>query len=497
MKLIFNMRIPGRIAALFSLLLIGILAGLAQQNVPVGKARPGGRGEARMPSLAFRTEVPAQPYDLILGRPTKDAVTVSVLAYAGAAGTVAYGPQPGQYTTETPLTEFPAGLPVELRLGGLQPATRYYYQLRLRPAGRSDSIVSPEYSFTTARPPGATFTFTLQADSHLDAGTEPEIYLKSLGNALAARPDFHVDLGDTFMNDKRTDYRDALPQYLAQRYYFGQLAHTAPLFLVLGNHDGEKRGKDGDDMAVWSNSQRKKYFPNPEPDAFYSGNGSPYPRAGLLQDYYAFAWGDALFVMLDPYWFGQDRGRDGDNWGRSLGREQYEWLRRTLATSQAKFTFVFIHHLVGGETREGRGGAEAAAFFEWGGANADGSAGFAQHRPGWAAPIHDLLAAHGGVIVFHGHDHLYARQERDGVIYQLVPQPGHGRFDNIRSAAEYGYHSGVIQGASGILRVTVAPTGATVEYVRAYPASAENTGRRTGDVTDQYRLILPAPRPKS
>ena len=153
---------------------------------------------------------------------------------------------------------------------------------------------------------------------------------------------------------------------------------------------------------------------------------------------------------------------------------------------------MFLHHLVGGETREGRGGSEAAAFFEWGGRDLDGRESFAQKRPGWEAPIHQLLRRRGGgVVVFHGHDHLYAQQERDGIVYQLVPQPGHSRFDNIRSADEYGYKSGVIAGASGILRVNVSAQQALVEYVRAYPTSAEDGVRKTGAVTHRY-TVAPA-----
>ncbi len=175
------------------------------------------------------------------------------------------------------------------------------------------------------------------------------------------------------------------------------MGHSVPVFLVLGNHDGEQPGKGGGDaMALWSNAQRKKYFPNPKPNAFYSGSATPHPKAGLLQNYYAFEWGDALFVALDPYWYGQEPNRGGDNWGRSLGREQYEWLRLVLERSRARFTFVFIHHLVGGETREGRGGAEAAAFFEWGGRDINDRDSFAQKRPGWAAPIHSLLVRRRG-----------------------------------------------------------------------------------------------------
>ena len=465
----------------------------AQSN-PSGEKKRGptgeGKGESRMPTLAFRTEVPAHPVDVILGRPTNDAVTASILSYEGFEGYVTFGPTSEKMTHETPRQKFLKDIPVEITLAGLQADTRYVYQLHARPKGSEKFHVAVEGAFMTARAAGSAFVFTVQADPHLDFGIDPVIYKKSLANVLKSQPDFQVDLGDTFMTDKRADYRDALPQYIAQRYYFGLTGKSVPLFLVLGNHDGEKPDKNGGEaMALWSNAQRKKYFPNPEPNAFYSGNATSHPRAGRLQDYYAFEWGDALFVMLDPYWFGREPGRNGDNWSRTLGREQYLWLQRTLKTSRSKFTFVFTHNLVGGETREGRGGAEAAAFFEWGGRDLDGRDSFAKNRPDWAAPIHQLLIErHGGVVVFHGHDHLYAQQEKDGIIYQLVPQPGHSRFDNIRSAEEYGYKSGVIQGTSGMLRISVSPEKAVVEYVRAYPDSAENESRHTGAVTHRYTV---------
>ena len=191
---------------------------------------------------------------------------------------------------------------------------------------------------------------------------------------------------------------------------------------------------------------------------------------GELQDYYAWEWGDALFIALDQFWFSpkpRGGGRDGDNWWRTLGAEQYAWLRRTLETSRAKFTFVCTHHLVGGATPEGRGGVEASRLFEWGGRDLDGRDTFAQHRSGWPAPIHDLLAKRGRVIVFHGHDHFYVRDERGGVIYQEVPQPGHPR-GNTRSA---GYQNGVMLPSSGILRVRVSPQQAEVEYVKADAAA--------------------------
>ena len=395
---------------------------------------------------------------------------------------------------QTRWRRFPAGEPVEERLAGLAPGRHHRYRLLWRTPGTSEPTVAAEGGFTTARPRGNSFTFTIQADPHLDYGIDPPTYEKSLRNAVAARTDFHIDLGDTFMTDKYLDYRKAGPHYLAQRYYLGIVGRTAPVFLVLGNHDGEQRGRGGDDaMAVWSNRMRKTYFPNPIPDGFYTGSATPHPEAGLLQNYYAWEWGDALFIVLDPFWYStRARGgwRDGpvDNWSRTLGREQYDWLARTLAGSRAAHRFVFIHHLAGGETPEGRGGAEASRFFEWGGRDIDGRDRFAQRRPGWPMPVHALLVQHHVTAVFHGHDHIYAQQERDGVVYQLVPQPGHSRTDNVRSAADYGYRSGVIAGASGILRVHVEPERVQVEYVRAYPDAQESAARRSGMVTHRYEL---------
>ena len=142
--------------------------------------------------------------------------------------------------------------------------------------------------------------------------------------------------------------------------------------------------------------------------------------------------------------------------------------------------------------QHGRGGAEASHWYEWGGRNEDGSPGFAQRRPGWPLPLHDLLRRGGVRAVFHGHDHFYARQERDGVVYQLVPQPGHPgrRTENV--AAEYGYRGGEILGGAGHLRVTVGPDQATVAFVRAVLPNAERDGWRNGAVAAEYRLA-PAP----
>ena len=187
--------------------------------------------------------------------------------------------------------------------------------------------------------------------------------------------------------------------------------------------------------------------------------------------------GEPAEVVLDPFWFSQQQRGQRDNWKRTLGTEQYQWLARTLETSGPRMKFVFIHHPVGGATPEGRGGVEAAPFYEWGGRNGDGSEGFKGNRPGWPAPtIHELLVKNRMTAVFHGHDHLYVKQNLNGIVHQDVSQPGTPGYNRTRVAAEYGYKSGVILGSSGHLRVAVSAGQAKVDYIHADKSVAHSHG---------------------
>lgn len=451
-----------------------------------GQSRKGDRGRQEGKGGTFLTEVPEYRINVILGRPTDTSIVLSVLCDSDTKAVVAYDTQTNDLSTRTEVRSFKKGQPQEIILEKLKPSTRYYY--KLLDGATCKPLV--EGAFHTRRAPDSTFTFTVTADSHLDQNTDPALYQRALTNALADAPDFHIDLGDTFMTDKHESRESAARQYLAQRFYFGQLCRSAPLFLVLGNHDGEEskllRG-GADSLAVWSNTMRKLYFPNPAPDGFYAGNVTRDPLAGLLEDYYAWQWGDALFVVLNPYWHSTGR-RNDDGWGSTLGNEQYKWLKRTLENSIARFKFVFVHQLVGGRDRQGRGGKEAAPYGEWGGKNADGADGFKTHRPGWDMPIHQMLVRNKVTIVFHGHDHLFAKQDLDGIVYQEVPQPGFPRRSNPRTAAEYGYRDGVILGGSGHIRVTVSPNKATADYVRVYTLKDEHTSQTNREVSHSYTI---------
>jgi predicted phosphodiesterase len=462
-------------------------AGLAGKQGKRKTDRPN-RDSGHGPTGEFWAEVPAHPYDIVIGRPTQTSITISVLSYSDATVQVHYGTTPGAYTEATAQTHVPAEAVREIVLKGLRADTRYHYRLMHRKADEGEPEAAlTEGTFHTQRPTGTPFTFTVQADSHLDENTEPGLYAQTLRNALADSPDFHIDLGDTFMTGKYgRRHEDALPQYLAQRYYFGLLCHSAPLFLVLGNHDGETGGR-----ITAAIRMRTRYFPNPVPDGFYTGSPEQIEGVGPAQNYYAWEWGDALFVVLDPFRYtAEERGRrKPDNWGRTLGKMQYDWLRTTLERSTAPFKFVFVHHLVGGLDRNARGGVEAATLYEWGGHDPNGEYTFSQHRPGWQMPVHDLLVRNGVNIVFHGHDHFFARQELDGITYQLVPQPGRpGSAKPPRFAAEYGYHEGELLGGSGHLRVRVSPDRVRIDYVIA--GTAADHGDSTEDSSVGFRYTI-------
>ncbi len=444
-----------------------------------------GLGNYTVPPPA--NNVPEHDYNILLGRPTDSSITLRVFFHKEAEAWVEYGLEPDRFSEKSPAVTIASKRTHDFVLQSLKRNCRYFYKLVYSTAqGARDS--SQVYSFHTQRDPDSSFVFTVTADSHLDENTSGEVYLRTLANALQDSPDFHFELGDTFMTGKYAKPELSEPQYLAQRYYLGSLCHSASLFFVLGNHDGESGNRGS---TVWATQTRKRLFPNPEPDRFYTGNTQIEPEVGLPQNYYQWKWGDAQFIVLDPFRYTTGRSRDGNNWTWTLGEEQYRWLQSSLEEVQAKYRFVFLHHLVGGSSANNRGGVEVAKYWEWGGKGADDEDEFTKQRPGWAMPIHDLLVKHDVSIVFHGHDHLFVKQDLDGIVYQEVPQPGHPRSGNINTAKQYGYISGETQSSSGFIRVRVGPQHVRADYVRTYLPMVETERKKNGEVSYSYVVSSP------
>jgi len=455
-----------------------------------------------------------------LGVPTRCSVKLNMEASVNLELYVEYGPAAGNYTGQTPTAVFPTGSPLEQTIQAptaqtpLLPNTRYHYRVRYRQPGETVFKSRGDRGFQTQRPRGTPYVFTITADPHLDDVTSPDLLSLTMANAAADNPDFHIDLGDILMTDKLSqiipsltvNYQAIVNRAISLRSFFGAFCHSVPFFFTLGNHEGEygylynadtSAGKDNN-FASWDLQARKLYYPtpipdlvSPVPDIFYTGDATMklvFGAQQLLEDYYAWEWGDALFVVLNPFWntLTDPNTNPADNWHWSLGKTQYDWLKQTLQTSTARYEFVFLHHLVGG-VAEARGGVEVAGMYEWGGKNLDGSDGFAAHRPGWDMPIHQLLLANRVTAVFHGHDHFYDRQQLDGIAYQECPQPGTPLFST-GSQVDGQYTTGTILPNSGHLRVTVSPDAAKIEYVRVALPSQETTTLHNRDVADAYTV---------
>ncbi len=454
----------------------------------------------------------------MLGRPTDHSVTLNACSLLPLEACVEFGTEPGIYDAGTPLSYYPGGTPIEIVLDELTPDTRYYYRMKYRPQGQSSFRTGTERTFHTQRAAGAAFTFTVQSDSHITPSmfqppgeSSCALYRQTLRNALGDQPDFHIDLGDTFFCGSKggrdvLDFIEATERHLLQRPFLDLVCHSAPFFFAIGNHEDEVGwGLDGtpDNVSIWATNARKRIYPLPAPDDFYTGNTQDVDFVGLREDYYAWQWGDALFVILDPFWYTMTQPHEeedgargsGDNWDWTLGRDQYNWFVATLENSSAKYKFVFSHHVTGGVTTYGRGGVEAASHalgglgsFEWGGEDVSGDYTFDAYRPGWGNPIHKVMSENEVSIFFHGHDHVFVKQDLDGIVYQECPQPS----DPAYSEGMYVdglYLSGDKVNNSGHLRVQVGPEDVKVDYIRAYlPGDGDN-----GEIAYSYTVLPPDP----
>lgn len=423
---------------------------------PTKTKKPKGQGQLVAPTSASADFVAAE----ILGRPTDTSVTVNVIPAFDMDITITYGAING--ASQSVMATGKANTPQEILISNLQPNAEYFYSVN----------GGAQHTFHTARAAGSTFTFDIQGDSHPERVKNQfnaDLYTKTLLSAASDQPDFYIAIGDDFSVDT---LKDVNPQtvtqlYINQRQWLGLV--DAPVFLVNGNHEQASMANlngTADNVAVWAQTARNTYYPQPAPDNFYTGDAEPVEFIGQLRDYYAFTWGDALFVVIDPYWHSQQTvdnqfgdshtgKKDRDLWNVTLGDAQYAWFKQTLESSHAKYKFVFTHHVLG----TGRGGVELANTFEWGDAK-----NLSAHRT-WDKTIHQLMVDNNVTIFFQGHDHIFARQELDGVIYQTLPEPANPFYS---WENEDVFTSGDKFPNSGHVRVTVAPDGVTVDYVRSY-----------------------------
>ena len=331
-----------------------------------------------------------QTFTEILGRPTDKSITVSVLFDKVVDLYIVYGTTSGSYTDSTDQITSVSGTPDEIELQNLLPDTKYFYCTRYRLTGSGQFLSGNEHSFHTQRASGSIFVYTVESDVHLyDKKGNKNEYRMTLSNEGKDNPDFMIDMGDTYGDDHlagtiTSKISDSL--HKAYRPFLGSVCHSIPYYFCLGNHEGEfnyyLKQTPPNNIAVYGTLWRKFYYAEPEPNNFYSGNTDVEGYGmGNPENYYAWTWGDALFVILDVYRYQCDTSAKPQGWAWTLGLPQYIWLKNTLENSTAKYKFVFAHHTRG----QGRGGVATAPYYEWGGHEEKNmSYTFATKRPGWA-----------------------------------------------------------------------------------------------------------------
>ena len=159
-------------------------------------------GEAADPPSAGLPDLEPLSQGVILGRPTDTSVTAHIVANENMDYFIEYGSDPNEFAHQTEIFSMLADDANAVLLEGLDPNTQYFYRLWKRPTELNDFQSDDTFTFYTQRSTGTAFTFSVQADSHLDEQSVPELYKTTLANELDDMPDFIVDLGDTFMSDK-------------------------------------------------------------------------------------------------------------------------------------------------------------------------------------------------------------------------------------------------------------------------------------------------------
>lgn len=490
---------------------LALLLPTRRPAAPAEAARSGCQdphGLMRAPPLAGR----GTPRGISLSVLTADrplAVTLTLVAEAGGAprgvvfaelvresspalrhravGTL--GTEAAAVGTATPLL-LPPSASVELALAELPLDSSWRWQLDCvevaagERGGAALARAQARGRFAVARPPGRPFTFLVFSDTHafpatiepeippeaaaepafLDAVMESLFWYRSTRERVAAEyaavfaqmngegADFAVSLGDVFdLHGRAFNWAFASQgladaAHLEARRAVALLHDAGALYQALGNWEGES-GCHPDEQRAFARDARLRHALNPRP--------ATSPLGGSIdEDYFAFAWGDLLGVVLNVRGYTRTAhhmdpsepasGRPDDF---TLGAEQKAFLEATLAHSDAPYKALFLHHVVGGnggnpyDSSYGRGGGRAA-------------------QVGEQAWVHALCRQHGAKTIFYGHDHVFTDLEVDGIHYAL---PGTTSAPWRFGREETGYEQFWTE--SGYARVRVAPAALAVDFV--------------------------------
>ena len=394
-----------------------------------------------------------------LSRPTGSSLRISAFNGNQPAEITLEWRREGASEWEKPLPVIKAGPHEKLdwNITDLVPATKYEYRISLKAGPEQTIRPVAQGSFRTQRFGPATYTAVLITDPHtgyFPLGSRPALTLdRVVQNAAQVKGEFVLDLGDNVAwrgsrEYAQTDSSGAFAAYVQYRRQIGPLSLNAPHFAVIGNWGGES-GKFPEKNIQLVGAVRRALLPGP--------NHLTYPQGGSEgEDYYAFSWGDALYILLNIQTYSKPSNPKAlaslmsdvnriEEW--TLGEKQMAWFETTLRRATERYRFVCMHHPAGGKagdalnTEYGRGGARA-----W--------------NTGEQMKIHALMKKHKVQIFFYGHDHVFVDDVVEGIHYTL---PGSCGAPWKFTKAETGYER--FWPDSGHAQLDVTPEKATVTFV--------------------------------
>ncbi|WP_127475522.1 purple acid phosphatase family protein [Sulfurivermis fontis] len=316
-------------------------------------------GVGRLGQVAWQSAYDGarEPYLQVVSH---DGITLRWQSGEEEIGVVRYGTDPARL--EHVVRETTARLSHEVRLAGLQPATRYYY------AVGTDAAVyrgGPDYWFHTAPPPGdrGPIRLWIQGDPgywHEGTRTVRDAALQwSAQHPRSGRPPFDLWLttGDNaYSSGKAREFQEALFEPYAA------LLRNIPYLPVYGNHDARR----------WT-FYRVFSFPA-------AGEAGGVPSGS--ERYFSFDYANIHVVVLDS--------ESGD---LSADGPMLRWLQQDLAANRLPWTVALFHHPP----------------YSRGGHNSD------SWRDSWGRMVDmrttflPVLEAGGVDLVLSGHSHVYER----------------------------------------------------------------------------------------
>ncbi len=329
-------------------------------------------------------------------------------------------------------------------------------------------------------------------------------------------PDFLINLGDTNGIGSSYRFKDlGLPEspstdqerdfvartlWLRMRKMYSALTPSLPMFIALGNHDGEESWNS---LRVQACQWRAKLFPLP--------TDQTYPEGGHPQgNYYAFTWGadqdgkgGAEFIILDCTAFcGAVHPRRLEEW--TLGRDQVDWLGRVFQKREKHWIIPCFHHVLGGwpagpdESRQDVAYGRGPLFLR------EDYLEYADPQSVEQVRITDMAAQAGVNAFLYGHDHIFHsrrlttgwnRKEMRSLCCGSTKDMGEvwwwqgplwRKFYGQPSGPDYGF-----VGPSGYTRLTIAASEITADFL---PSAGAAPGGGPQDILSRVVLDNPEPR---